>query len=139
MRCGQVNKKIFVRGLPWETNDQSLRAVFEQYGEIAEASTGISNEHEKHRLLCSPMYEIGRDRCMGTLHGSAFFASAVMEYSGVQTNLCCHVNARAFTLIPPTLLTQTTSGDRGYGQDDTEVQGIRLRHLQKHGWCTRCS
>lgn len=32
----QVNKKIFVRGLPWETNDQSLRAVFEQYGEIAE-------------------------------------------------------------------------------------------------------
>lgn len=34
--CCQVNKKIFVRGLPWETNDQSLRAVFEQYGEIAE-------------------------------------------------------------------------------------------------------
>lgn len=32
----QVNKKIFVRGLPWETTDQSLRAVFEQYGEIAE-------------------------------------------------------------------------------------------------------
>lgn len=32
----QVNKKIFVRGLPWETTDQSLRAVFEQYGVIAE-------------------------------------------------------------------------------------------------------
>ncbi|CAM9888309.1 unnamed protein product [Ectocarpus sp. 6 AP-2014] len=44
-----VNKKIFVRGLPWETNDQSLRAVFEQYGEIAEATVVMDKMTQKSK------------------------------------------------------------------------------------------
>ncbi|CAM9489317.1 unnamed protein product [Ascophyllum nodosum] len=44
-----VNKKIFVRGLPWETTDQSLRAVFEQYGEIAEATVVMDKMTQKSK------------------------------------------------------------------------------------------
>lgn len=47
----QVNKKIFVRGLPWETNDQSLRAVFEQYGEIAEVSFVFKVAHTETDVI----------------------------------------------------------------------------------------
>lgn len=38
----QVNRKIFVRGLPWETTDSSLRSVFEPFGEIIEVCIHIA-------------------------------------------------------------------------------------------------
>jgi cold-inducible RNA-binding protein len=32
-----MSKKLFVGGLSWATNDESLRKAFESYGEISEA------------------------------------------------------------------------------------------------------
>ena len=32
-----MSKKLFVGGLPWSTDDQRLREVFEQFGEVSEA------------------------------------------------------------------------------------------------------
>lgn len=32
-----MSKKVFVGGLSWDTDDNSLRAAFEQFGEVVEA------------------------------------------------------------------------------------------------------
>ena len=32
-----MSKKIFVGGLSWDTNEESLRKAFESFGEITEA------------------------------------------------------------------------------------------------------
>jgi len=32
-----MSKKLYVGGLSWDTNDQGLRAAFEQFGEVSEA------------------------------------------------------------------------------------------------------
>ncbi len=32
-----MSKKLFVGSLSWDTNDDGLRAAFEQFGEVAEA------------------------------------------------------------------------------------------------------
>lgn len=33
-----ADRKLFVRGLPWETSDESLHAAFLKYGEVEEAA-----------------------------------------------------------------------------------------------------
>lgn len=33
-----VHRKLFVRGLSWDTTDETLRSVFEKYGTIEEAA-----------------------------------------------------------------------------------------------------
>ena len=55
----QVNKKIFVRGLPWETTDQSLRAVFEQYGEIAEVRCARRAQGDTESVMSRPLLSPG--------------------------------------------------------------------------------
>ena len=32
-----MSKKLYVGGLSWDTNDQGLRAAFEQFGEVSDA------------------------------------------------------------------------------------------------------
>lgn len=63
----QVNRKIFVRGLPWETTDHSLRSVFEQYGEIVEVRViSCHRDFTQHRR---PVVVLARGVC---LHSEQF-------------------------------------------------------------------
>jgi RNA recognition motif-containing protein len=44
-----MSKKLFVGGLSWDTNDQGLRAAFEQYGEVTEATVISDRETGRSR------------------------------------------------------------------------------------------
>ena len=39
-----MNKKIFIRGLPWTTTEEGLRKAFEKYGEIANVSISYDKD-----------------------------------------------------------------------------------------------
>ncbi|RJO63215.1 MAG: RNA-binding protein [Myxococcales bacterium] len=41
--------KLYVGGLPWATNDNSLRAAFEVYGEVTEAKVVTDRETGRSR------------------------------------------------------------------------------------------
>lgn len=150
----QVNKKIFVRGLPWETTDQSLRAVFEQYGEIAEVGC---------RAVVD-MVESAGGRCFRCPHTYVFVARSLQEIScfylqepflrtrGVpcasvqfvvehSITLCLVLRYLLFHCCLCCFTKKHCCDKTGYGgdgQDDTEIKGIRLRHLQGNGQCPCC-
>jgi cold-inducible RNA-binding protein len=68
-----MSKKLFVGGLSWNTNDDSLRQAFEQYGEIVEAKVIADRD-------------TGRSRGFGfvTLADGAAADRAVAEMDGTE-------------------------------------------------------
>lgn len=44
-----AERKLFVRGLPWETTDESLREEFQKYGELDEASVARDRKTGKSK------------------------------------------------------------------------------------------
>ncbi len=44
-----MSKKLFVGGLAWATNDESLRDAFAQYGEVTEAKVILERETGRSR------------------------------------------------------------------------------------------
>jgi RNA recognition motif-containing protein len=44
-----MSKKLFVGGLSWDTNDDSLRAAFEQFGAVEEATVIADRETGRSR------------------------------------------------------------------------------------------
>jgi RNA recognition motif-containing protein len=44
-----MSKKLFVGGLSWDTDDHSLRAAFEKFGEVTEASVISDRETGRSR------------------------------------------------------------------------------------------
>ncbi len=44
-----MSKKLFVGGLSWSTNDESLRSAFERFGDVAEAKVILDRETGRSR------------------------------------------------------------------------------------------
>ena len=44
-----MSKKLFVGGLSWDTNDDSLRRAFESFGEVAEAKVITDRDTSRSR------------------------------------------------------------------------------------------
>lgn len=44
-----MSKKLFVGGLAWATTDDSLRAAFEEFGEVAEAKVILERDTGRSR------------------------------------------------------------------------------------------
>lgn len=66
-----MSKKLFVGGLSWDTNDESLRAAFEKFGAIGEAIVIADRE-------------TGRSRGFGfvTFEGAESAQAAIAEMNG---------------------------------------------------------
>lgn len=44
-----MSQKLFVGGLSWDTNDDSLRGAFESFGEVTDASVVLDRETGRSR------------------------------------------------------------------------------------------
>ena len=44
-----MSQKLFIGGLSWDTNDDSLRSAFEAYGEVRDASVVLDRETGRSR------------------------------------------------------------------------------------------
>jgi len=44
-----MSQKLFIGGLSWDTNDDSLRSAFETFGEVREASVILDRESGRSR------------------------------------------------------------------------------------------
>lgn len=44
-----MSQKLFVGGLSWDTNDESLRAAFESYGQVSEAKVVLDRDSGRSR------------------------------------------------------------------------------------------
>ncbi|CAM9146554.1 unnamed protein product [Chrysoparadoxa australica] len=49
LRVNPVHRKIFIRGLSWDTTDESLKAAFSKFGEVVEATVAMDKVTNKSK------------------------------------------------------------------------------------------
>jgi len=67
-----VSKKLFIGGLAWATTDESLRAAFEEFGEIVDAKVVTDRDTGRSRGFGFVTYADGpsADRAISEMNGA---------------------------------------------------------------------
>jgi cold-inducible RNA-binding protein len=68
-----MSKKIFVGGLSWDTNEESLRKAFESFGEITEAKiiTDLDTGRSRGFGFITFVHDEDAIRAVSTMHGTS--------------------------------------------------------------------
>ena len=77
-----MSKKLFVGSLSWDTNDDGLRAAFEQFGEVSEAIVIRDRMSGRSRGFGFVTFEDGEaaDRAVAELNNTELDGRAIKVY-----------------------------------------------------------
>ncbi|MFT4975648.1 MAG: cold-inducible RNA-binding protein, partial [Myxococcota bacterium] len=72
-----MTKRIFVGGLSWSTTDDSLRAAFEQHGDVTEARVIMDRDSGRSRGFGFVTMDNGGDEAIQAMDGQQIDGRAV--------------------------------------------------------------
>lgn len=81
----QVNRKLFVRGINWNTTNESLEAAFAEFGEVEEATIVTDKATGKSKVSV----EAGRGFPTLVVQGSLIFMVTSGCHLSIPLHPCC--------------------------------------------------